>query len=336
MTSPRRQNGFSPLIILLVIGVALVAGIGIFFSLQATAPTRTIPPLPIPVACTEEAKLCPDGSAVGRTGPNCEFAPCPANTGLSCTSDANCPSSKYACEAIEGMGVVYPNNGKPPETTIIKGICKLKAGNACKTDADCISGLLCHAGACTSPRGNACSGKGDTSCASGYTCVQACGPPIARIGDQPPPWYCELNEAASKPRMCPICLASNTVISARGGNVNVKDIRVGDRVWSVDRRGQKVLSNVIKITRSETPKTHRVVHLVLNDSRQLWVSPNHPTADGRRAWDLRPDETYDGGVIVTAESVQYWDTQTFDILPDSETGFYWANGILMGSTLKRS
>jgi len=30
-----------------------------------------------PVACTKEAKICPDGSAVGRTGPNCEFAPCP-------------------------------------------------------------------------------------------------------------------------------------------------------------------------------------------------------------------------------------------------------------------
>lgn len=30
-----------------------------------------------PVACTAEAKICPDGSAVGRTGPNCEFAPCP-------------------------------------------------------------------------------------------------------------------------------------------------------------------------------------------------------------------------------------------------------------------
>lgn len=27
-------------------------------------------------ACTMEAKLCPDGSSVGRTGPNCEFAPC--------------------------------------------------------------------------------------------------------------------------------------------------------------------------------------------------------------------------------------------------------------------
>ncbi|OHA91481.1 MAG: hypothetical protein A2665_00260 [Candidatus Zambryskibacteria bacterium RIFCSPHIGHO2_01_FULL_46_30] len=29
------------------------------------------------IACTMEAKLCPDGSAVGRTGSNCEFAPCP-------------------------------------------------------------------------------------------------------------------------------------------------------------------------------------------------------------------------------------------------------------------
>jgi hypothetical protein len=31
-----------------------------------------------PVACTEEAKLCPDGSAVGRIPPNCEFAQCPS------------------------------------------------------------------------------------------------------------------------------------------------------------------------------------------------------------------------------------------------------------------
>lgn len=29
------------------------------------------------VACTADAKLCPDGSGVGRVGPECEFAPCP-------------------------------------------------------------------------------------------------------------------------------------------------------------------------------------------------------------------------------------------------------------------
>lgn len=29
------------------------------------------------VACTMEAKLCPDGTGVGRQGPNCEFSACP-------------------------------------------------------------------------------------------------------------------------------------------------------------------------------------------------------------------------------------------------------------------
>jgi hypothetical protein len=30
-----------------------------------------------PAACTKDAKVCPDGSVVGRQGPDCEFAPCP-------------------------------------------------------------------------------------------------------------------------------------------------------------------------------------------------------------------------------------------------------------------
>lgn len=29
------------------------------------------------VVCTQEAKQCPNGSYVSRTGPNCEFAACP-------------------------------------------------------------------------------------------------------------------------------------------------------------------------------------------------------------------------------------------------------------------
>lgn len=29
------------------------------------------------LVCTEEAMICPDGSAVGRTGPDCSFAACP-------------------------------------------------------------------------------------------------------------------------------------------------------------------------------------------------------------------------------------------------------------------
>lgn len=36
-----------------------------------------VPTTPSQVACTMDAMMCPDGSYVGRTGPQCEFAACP-------------------------------------------------------------------------------------------------------------------------------------------------------------------------------------------------------------------------------------------------------------------
>lgn len=39
--------------------------------------TSTESTIDIESVCTMEAKLCPDGSSVGRQGPNCEFAACP-------------------------------------------------------------------------------------------------------------------------------------------------------------------------------------------------------------------------------------------------------------------
>ena len=41
------------------------------------------------VACTDEAKLCPDGSYVGRTEPNCAFAECPTTNTNSNTNATN-------------------------------------------------------------------------------------------------------------------------------------------------------------------------------------------------------------------------------------------------------
>lgn len=49
-------------------------------ALIATACSPKKPPAPPDAGgpmCTTEAKICPDGTGVGRTGPNCEFAPCP-------------------------------------------------------------------------------------------------------------------------------------------------------------------------------------------------------------------------------------------------------------------
>jgi hypothetical protein len=55
-------------IIVTIIGIIFFIGLGAHFF---PARTNNI------VACTMEAKICPDGSSVGRSGPNCTFAPCP-------------------------------------------------------------------------------------------------------------------------------------------------------------------------------------------------------------------------------------------------------------------
>ncbi|MEK7624958.1 MAG: Hint domain-containing protein [Patescibacteria group bacterium] len=221
------------------------------------------------VFCTQEAKQCQDGSYIGRTGPNCEFADCPS---------------------------------APPiiQTEI-----------------------------------NTCNGSTDLSCNSGYVCIQKCGPPVSREGDPEPGYYCELSEVASKPRMCPICLASNTNISTPDGQINVTKIAVGARVWSLNERGERVVATVTKTTRTPVPKGHRVVHLVLSDGRELWVSPNHPTVTGQAVGALHSGDIYDGSRITQADLAPYWDSATYDILPDSFTGAYLANGIWMGSTLLR-
>ncbi len=316
-------------LIIVLIGLATVIG---SFVISYTL-FRT--PSPTPVACTMEARRCPDGSYVGRTGPHCEFAPCPAVSGpANCTSDVDCASAAYGCEAIEGVGTAYPNNAQPPSYRIIKkGVCKLEEGNACRADADCLAGLVCHAGRCANPRGKECNGPADKSCPDGYRCVQACGPPVVRIGEPSPPYYCEVDEVAAKPRICPICLASNTEISTPDGPVNVKEMKAGMRVWSMDDNGKKVASTVVAVTRTPAPKTHQVVHLVLSDARSVWASPNHPTADGIPVAALRVGDSYDGARVESVDAAPYWDDMTYDLLPDSATGDYWANGILLGSTL---
>lgn len=49
----------------------------------------------VSTACTEEAKLCPDGTtSVGRQGPNCEFEACPVTTSASATSTSTASSDK--------------------------------------------------------------------------------------------------------------------------------------------------------------------------------------------------------------------------------------------------
>ncbi len=132
---------------------------------------------------------------------------------------------------------------------------------------------------------------------------------------------------------CPICLASNTLIETSLGLVAVKDLKVGMPVWTTNKLGQRILGTIIKTSKVPVPPTHQMVHLVLTDKRELLASPRHPIIDGRTVGNLMPGDLYDGVSVVSTERVSYSEGATYDILPSGDTGFYWANDVLIGSTL---
>ncbi|MFA6416522.1 MAG: DUF333 domain-containing protein [Candidatus Paceibacterota bacterium] len=102
------------------------------------------------VACTMEAKICPDGSAVGRTGPKCEFTACPS---ASTTQMAN-PAS-VNCQKVGGRLVIdkrgdggeyglcyFEENRACEEWTLMRGDCPV--GGRKTTGYDTIDQKYCY------------------------------------------------------------------------------------------------------------------------------------------------------------------------------------------------
>ncbi len=74
------------------------------------------------IPCTADAKLCPDGSSVGRTGPNCEFAACPgmnANTNVNASADVTKDWTMHLNE--KGWSIRFP---KTYQQSITRGFTK--------------------------------------------------------------------------------------------------------------------------------------------------------------------------------------------------------------------
>jgi len=136
------------------------------------------------------------------------------------------------------------------------------------------------------------------------------------------------------PLNCPICLARGTRIATPSGEVAVDLLRVGDLVWTVDERGARVAAPLVAIGSTPVPSTHEVVRIVLGDGRTVLVSPGHPTADGRHIGDVRTGDSLDGATVLLAQREPYTGGFTFDVRPAGASGAYWANGVLLLSTIR--
>lgn len=159
--------------------------------------------------------------------------------------------------------------------------------------------------------------SGDTGCPDGYSCW---GPSAFQCyrGN------CDL----------PICLPADAAIDTPDGPRPVSALAPGDLVYTLSADGRAVVAPIARVGSREAPPTHRIVHLVLEDGREVRGSPGHPTADGRRLGDLAPGDALDGSTVALAERTPLPGERTWDLRPASASGAYWADGVLLGSTLR--
>lgn len=105
----------------------MVVGVGAFMYRNALEHPITVSPGE-GTACTAEAKLCPDGTSVGRSGPSCAFATCPfpsvedATLGISFVAPAGYVANPEAIGSDETLRAVFdrPSRGEVPHSIVIR------------------------------------------------------------------------------------------------------------------------------------------------------------------------------------------------------------------------
>jgi hypothetical protein len=261
---------------------------------EATESTSTITltKAGVQVACTMEAKLCSDGSYVGRTGPNCEFTECPKDEG-----------DKISLRAGQREGSLLVE----------------------KIYSDYITGLNFMEYPVARDEGFPITLRIGESASNGCTVT------LTLIGIQGN--TATFIKKTDFNRPCPICLALNTLIDTPLGAIPIQELQKGAPVWTTNKSGERVLGTIMETSKVPVPLNHRMVELTLDDGRTLLVSPLHPTTDGRTAGILHESDLYDGARVVSTNRITYSEGATYDILPSGETGLYFANGILLDSTL---
>ncbi len=131
---------------------------------------------------------------------------------------------------------------------------------------------------------------------------------------------------------CPICLVKGTLIDTPGLPVPVEQMREGMAVWTINEAGNRIEGIVLKTVATTASSSFRVVKVTLSDGRAVTASSGHPTATGQALGDYRVGDTLDGAAVIAVEHIDY-DGFTYDLLPSGGTGLYWANDVLLKSTI---
>jgi len=315
------------------------------------------PALPPSSACVI---YLPIGSGDGVCCPD-EYVTCPDEPpadGSSCSEDISCtwgshpePQCRTRGSCSGGTWNVY----EPPAycgEPLLGDDCPAAPGDIA-TGASCSPGQL----VCDYPTGDRCAcsdctveepscgpvGDYTWSCWSPPADCPTYYPNLGSVCDLPADTSCTYTCASiatcsaegvwmSGGNYCPDCNAPGTPIATPNGSRPVAELRPGDLVYSVHRG--ELTAVPVTLVRSKPQRNHHVMRVVLESGTTLEISATHPTADGRVLGDLAPGDQLDGVRVVSAELVPYVHSHTYDILPASDTGTYYAGGALIGSTLR--
>ena len=129
------------------------------------------------------------------------------------------------------------------------------------------------------------------------------------------------------------CASPDTPIATPNGERPLAELREGDLVYSV--HGSEIRAVPIARVHRVPVSNHRVLRLTFAGGGVIEMSAGHPTADGRALAALRRGDDLAGATVLDVQSVPYAHAYTYDILPASESGAYFASGVLVGSTLAR-
>lgn len=133
--NPIHKSEHPWLIPLVVISSLFIIGAGFggyYIGTQQQIPVQPAPISPTIVqqqACTREAKICPDGSSVGRNGPNCEFTSCPEVQITTTKSDE--------CMIAGCSGELCVEKTLNPQSDGLATICQYKDEYACLKASRC-------------------------------------------------------------------------------------------------------------------------------------------------------------------------------------------------------
>ncbi len=128
---------------------------------------------------------------------------------------------------------------------------------------------------------------------------------------------------------CPYCVcgAWDTLVDTPDGQTYISLLAEGDVVYSL-HQGERTAVPILQTT-SMSVARHEMVQVTYDDGTVVEMSPTHPTADGRFFKDIDPNSKG----IREVRRVPYDHDRTFDILPASDSGIYFSNGVPIGSTL---